>query len=213
MAHSKVERSYCYSDSEWLSYFLYIAKRKGIPIAGLVLEQEDGEECEDDDEVTAEAKEALHAEGVHRAEMFDRMSLKGLPMYSVQKLIDADEALKGFNLPHEEQVKRARALRAEQPALDAVLTYDEIHADARHLNRVLRFERTGHGEAKEAFMRDQREVRGSDFGEHDLKLLCTKLLMTKMFPNTEITHTFVKRFEKYRLAVVNQIRLMQDNGM
>jgi hypothetical protein len=35
LAHSKVERGYCYSDSEWLSYFLYIAKRKGIPIVVL----------------------------------------------------------------------------------------------------------------------------------------------------------------------------------
>jgi hypothetical protein len=86
MAHSKVERSYCFSDSEWMSYFLYIAKRKGIPIAALVLAETDGGESEEDEHVAAEVKEALHAEGAHRAEMFDKMSLEGLPMYSVQKL-------------------------------------------------------------------------------------------------------------------------------
>jgi hypothetical protein len=31
MAHSKVERGYCYSDSEWLSYFLYISV-KAFPL-------------------------------------------------------------------------------------------------------------------------------------------------------------------------------------
>jgi hypothetical protein len=62
-------------------------------------------------------------------------------------------------------------------------------------------------------MREQRELRGNDFGEHDLQLLCTKLLMTKMFPDTEITHTFVKRFGKHRLAVINQVRLIQDKGV
>jgi hypothetical protein len=77
----------------------------------------------------------------------------------------------------------------------------------------LRFERTGHGENKEAFMREQREVRGNDFGEHDIKLLCTKLLKIKLFPGTEITHTFVKRFEKHRLAATNQVRLIQDSGV
>jgi hypothetical protein len=99
------------------------------------------------------------------------------------------------------------------PALEAALTHAAICESARDLNRVLRFERTGHGEAKDAFMREQRAARGNEFGEHDLKLLCTKLLMTKMFPGTDIAHTFVKRFEKYRLAVINQIRLIQDNGV
>jgi hypothetical protein len=122
MAHSKVERSYCYSDSEWLSYFLYIAKRKGIPIADLILEEEDGEESEDDDEVTAEAKEALHAEGVHRAEMFDRMSLEGLPMYSVQKLIDAATALQKYT---PKELEDARASERELFASNFTLPQDE----------------------------------------------------------------------------------------
>jgi hypothetical protein len=116
-------------------------------------------------------------------------------------------------LPQDEQKKHAQDHRAENPALDAALTHTEICDDARHLNRILRFERTGHGEAKEVFMREQREARGSHFGEHDLRLLCTKLLMTKMFPGIDITHTFVKRFEKLRLAATNQIRLIQDNGV
>ena len=118
-----------------------------------------------------------------------------------------------LSLPQDEQQRRAQAHRAENPALDAALTHDEICEDARQLNRVLRFERTGHGRHKEMFMQEQREARGSGFGEHDLKLLCTKLLMTKMFPGTDITHNFVKRFEKHRLAVINQIRLVQDNGV
>jgi hypothetical protein len=233
MAHSKVERSYCHSDSEWLSYFLCIGKRKGIPIADLGFDDVDGEHSDDDGAVAAEAKEALHAEGAYRAEIFDKMSVDGLPMYSVQKLIDATAALQQYtpeeiqsarvheqarftsnlHLPQDEQKKHAQDYRAETPALDAALTHAEICEDARQLNRILRFERTGHGEAKEVFMRDQSEARGSDFGEHDLKLLCTKLLMTKMFPGTAITHTFVKRFEKHRLAVTNQIRLIQDDGV
>jgi hypothetical protein len=94
MAHSKVERSYCYSDSEWMSYFLYSAKRKGIPISDLVLAEGDGDE--EGEVVAAEAKEALHAEGAHRAEMFDKMSVEGLPMYSVQKLLDATAALQQY---------------------------------------------------------------------------------------------------------------------
>jgi hypothetical protein len=178
-------------------------------------EDVDGEDCDNDEEVSAEADEALHAEGAHRAEMFDNMSVEGLPMYSVQELIDAKTALKRYTpeeiqdaravqqaqatsnlgLPQAEREHRAQALRAQLPALDAALTHDVICTDARHLNRVLRFERTGHGEAKEAFMRDQRAVRGSNFGEHDLELLCTKVLMTKMFPGTEVTHAFVKHFK------------------
>jgi hypothetical protein len=233
MAHSKVERSYCYSDSQWLSYFLYIGKRKGIPVADVVLEDVDGEDSDDDGDVAAEAKEALQAEGAYRAEMFDKMSVESLPMYSVQKLLDATAALQQYtpeelqnaradeqarfksnlHLPQDEQRKHAQDHRAENLALDAALTHDEVCDDARYLNRILRFERTGQGEAKEVFMREQREARGSDFGEHDLKLLCIKMLMTKMFPGTDITHTFVKRFEKHRLAVTNQIRLIQDNGV
>jgi hypothetical protein len=96
MAHSKVEQSYCYSDSEWLSYFLYIGKRKGIPIADLVREDVDGEESDDDGDVAAEAKQALQAEGAYRAVMFDQMSVEGLPMYSVQKLLDATSALQQY---------------------------------------------------------------------------------------------------------------------
>jgi hypothetical protein len=118
-----------------------------------------------------------------------------------------------MHLPQDEHKKHAQDHRAKTPGLDAALTHEEVCENARHLNRILRFERTGHGGAKEVFMREQREARGSNFGEHDLKLLCTKLLMTKMFPGTDITHTFVKRFEKHRLAVTNQIRLMQDNGI
>jgi hypothetical protein len=232
MAHSKVERSYCHSDSEWVSYFLYIAKRKGIPISDLVIPKDDDEEEQDDEEVAAEAKEALEAEGEYRAETFDNMSVEGLPMYSVSELLAAAEALDRFTpaevkaaraaqeadclkyqcLPQLERQERLSALREANPALDAYLTHDELRDKARNLNAILRFERTGHGEAKDVFMSQQRECRPG-FGEHDLKLLCTKLHMTKMFPETEITHTFVKQFEKHRLAVTNQVRLMQDDGI
>eukprot|EP00953_Heterococcus_sp_UTEX-ZZ885_P001395 1265-Heterococcus_DN1.PRE.3 len=234
MAHSKVERSYCHSDSEWMSYFLYIAKRKGIHISTLVpFEDDDSIEAEqDDEELAAEAKEALQAEGEYRADSFNKMSVEGLPMYSMHELLAASKALEKYSpadveearaahvaatsnhqgLPQWEQQERAQALRRSCPALDACLTCDELRDKAKGLNAILRFERTGHGEAKDAFMSQQRTFRPG-FGEYDLKLLCTKLLMTKMFPGTEITLKLVKHFEKHRLAVTNQIRLMQDGGI
>jgi hypothetical protein len=233
MAHSKVERSYCHSDSEWMSYFLYIAERKGLPISDLQLERPVHEDEEQDEAIVAEAKAALQAEGEHRADAFDKMSLEGLPMYSVQELLDARAALDNFSpeerenaysyeltevansetLPHDEQEKRAKARRDNNPALDAVLTHHEICEDARQLNLVLRFERTGHGEQKDRFMQTQRAARGEHFGEYDLKLLCTRLLMAKIFPGADITHSFVKRFEKHKMAVVNQIRLKKVGGL
>jgi hypothetical protein len=234
MAHSKVERSYCHSDSEWMSYFLYIAKRKGIPISDIAAFEDVDSTVEEqpDEEVAAEAKEALQAEGEYRAEIFSKMSVAGLPMYSMNELLAATKALEKFSsdevqearaahvldschhqgLPQLEQQERVQALRKANPVLDACLTRDELREKAKSLNAILRFERTGHGEAKDAFMSQQRACK-PDFGEYDLKLLCTKLLMTKMFPGTEITLKFVKQFEKHRLAVTNQVRLMQDGGI
>jgi hypothetical protein len=66
-----------------MSYFLYIAERKGIPISDLELERNVHEDGEEDEAIVAEAKAALQAEGEHRADAFDKMSLEGLPMYSV----------------------------------------------------------------------------------------------------------------------------------
>jgi hypothetical protein len=122
MAHSKVERSYCYSDSEWLSYFLYIARRKGIPIADLMVDEVEDGGSEDDEEVAAEAKEALQAEGAHRADMFDHMSTEGLPMYSVQQLLDAEAALQRYT---PEEIHDARAVELKQYTSDLGLPQAE----------------------------------------------------------------------------------------
>jgi hypothetical protein len=227
MAHAKVERSYCHSESEWMTYFLYIARRKGMSISSL-----EKDNVEDDEEVAAEAEEALQAESVYRADNFDNMRVDHMPMYSVAELVGAEAALERFSpaeleaaraaetaeslriqcLPPLERAERAQAFRKDNPALDALLTREEVREKAKSLNAILKFDKTGHGQAKDVFMQQQRESHGK-FDEYELKLLCTKLLMTKMFPGTEITLQFVKQFERHRLAVTNQVRLMQDDGV
>eukprot|EP00953_Heterococcus_sp_UTEX-ZZ885_P004236 2788-Heterococcus_DN1.PRE.1 len=102
----------------------------------------------------------------------------------------------------------------QDPDQNKLLTYQELELRAVRLRNVLRFERTRNGVKKDMFMQREQQKTGQDFGEHELKLLCSKARMMMLFPTVDITHTlaFTKKYLRNYHTLRNHLRLRDDLG-
>jgi Origin of replication binding protein len=165
----------------------------------------------------AKAREQVQAMGAEQLAAAEaKLVESSVPYVSIQIRANMKDfemsalAEKELELDAESREQMTEAM--QDPDQNKLLTYQELELRAVRLRDVLRFERTRHGVKKDMFMQRERQMTGQDFGEHELKLLCSKARMMLLFPPAYITLKFTQKYLRKYKTLRNHLRLRDDLG-